>query len=296
MSVLDRPKDAVYRLHQDVWSTWARRRYREELAMVERFLLFVGYPRSGHSIVGAMLNAHRDAVVAHEVGGVPLILDGCSRDELFSRILARAYWFNMRGNRANYPYGVPGQWQGRFETLRVIGDKRGGSVTRAIADDPDFLDQVRSLVGIPLRLVHVVRNPFENISAISIWHTLSLEESIDFYFRHLETTARLDELCAPEELMMLQHEEMIRAPKAVLSRLLGFLDLEAYPGYLDDCSRVIFDRPTRTSRRVPWTPELVSEVERRIRPYTPVAGYTFEASPSTAGAPPPRRSGALPSF
>ena len=129
MSVLDRPKDVVYRLHQDVWSTWARRRYRDELAAVERFLLFVGYPRSGHSIVGAMLNAHRDAVVAHELDAPPLIVGGCSRDELFSRILARAYWFNMRGNRANYPYAVPGQWQGRFATLRVIGDKRGGSVT-----------------------------------------------------------------------------------------------------------------------------------------------------------------------
>jgi hypothetical protein len=270
-------KDAAYRLHQAAWSAWARRHYREDLAAVERFLLFVGYPRSGHSIVGAMLNAHRDAVVAHELDAPPLILAGCSRDELLSRILARAYWFNMRGNRANYLYAVPGQWQGRFETLRVIGDKRGGSVTRALADHPDFLDQVRSLVGIPLRLVHVVRNPFENISAISVWHELSLEDSIDFYFRHLETTARLSELCARDELVVLQHEELIRDPRAGLSRLLGFLDLEAYPGYLDDCSRVVFDQPTRTSSRVPWTPQLVREVEQRIRPYPPVAGYTFEA-------------------
>ncbi len=155
MSILDRPKNGVYRLHQSVWSAWARRRYRAELAAVERFLLFVGYPRSGHSIVGALLNAHRDAVVAHELDAPPLIVGGCSRDELFSRILARAYWFNMRGNRANYPYAVPGQWQGRFETLRVIGDKRGGSVTHTLADHPDFFERVRSLVGIPLRLVHV---------------------------------------------------------------------------------------------------------------------------------------------
>jgi hypothetical protein len=276
VSVLDRPKDAIYRLHQEVWSAWARRRYREELAAVERFLLFVGYPRSGHSIVGAMLNAHRDAVVAHELDAPPLIVAGCSRDDLFSRILARAYWFNMRGNRANYPYAVPGQWQGRFETLRVIGDKRGGSVTTTLADHPGFFGQVRSLVGIPLRFVHVVRNPFDNISAISIWHTLSLEDSIDFYFRHWATTARLDELCAPEELLLLHHEELVRDPKDVLSRLLDFLELEAYPGYLADCSRVVYDQPTRTRHRSPWTADLVRDVERRIRPYPPVAGYTFE--------------------
>ena len=80
MSILDRPKDGVYRLHQDVWSAWARRRYRQEFAAVERFLLFVGYPRSGHSIVGALLNAHRDAVVSHELDAAPLIAGGCSRE------------------------------------------------------------------------------------------------------------------------------------------------------------------------------------------------------------------------
>lgn len=277
MSILDRPKDGVYRLHQDVWSAWARRRYRQEFAAVERFLLFIGYPRSGHSIVGALLNAHRDAVVAHEFDAAPLIASGCSREELFSHILARAYWFNMRGNRANYLYAVPGQWQGRFETLRVIGDKRGGSVTRTLADRPDFFEQVRSLVGIPLRLVHVVRNPFDNISAISIWHELSLAESVDFYFSHWETTARLDELCAPEELMVLHHEEMIRDSKGVVSRLLGFLELAVYPGYLEDCARVLFDKPTQTRRRLPWTPQLVREVEQRMRPHPLLEGYSFDS-------------------
>jgi hypothetical protein len=269
-------KDALYRLHQSSWSAWARRRYREDFAEVERFLLFVGCPRSGHSIVGAMLNAHRDAVVAHELSAPLLILDGCSRDELYSRILARARWFNMRGNRGNYPYEIPGQRQGRFETLRVIGDKRGGLVTRTIADYPDFLERVRSLVGVPLRLVHVVRNPFHNISAISIWHEMSLDEAIDHYFWLWKTTATLDELCAPDELSTLHHEDLIRDPKAVLSSLLGFLDLEAYPGYIDDCARVVFEQPTLTSRRLPWTADLVRRVEQEIRSYAPLEGYSFE--------------------
>ena len=57
----------------------------------------------------------------------------------------------------------------------------------------------------------------------------------------------------------------------------GFLELEAYPGYLEDCSRVLFDRPTGTRRRAPWTPRLVADVERRIRPYPLLAGYSFES-------------------
>ena len=102
----------VYRLHQRVYSAWAQRRYRADFARVQRFCLFVGYPRSGHSLVGALLNAHRHAVIAHELNAPPLILAGCTRDALYARILARAYWFNLRRNTSNHSYQVPHQWQG----------------------------------------------------------------------------------------------------------------------------------------------------------------------------------------
>lgn len=267
----------AYRLYQWVWAPWARRRYRRELAAIERFCLFVGYPRSGHSLVGALLNAHRDAVIAHELDAQDLILAGCTRADLCARILARSYWFNLRGNTSNYIYQVPNQWQGRFLTLRVMGDKRGGAVTRMITAHPDFLARVRALVSVPLRLVHVVRNPFDNISAISIWNELSLEDSVAFYFRHCDTTARLDDMCLPDELLTIRHEAMIRDPAPVLVALCAHLGLELYPGYLDDCCSVVFPAPTATRRRVTWPAALVQEVERRARAYRYLDGYTWAA-------------------
>src|SRR4030095_5011623 len=107
------------------------------------------------------------------------------------------YWFHLRGNKSNHDYGIPGQWQGRFDRLRGIGDKRAGAVTRAIAAHPDFLDRGRALVGVPLRLVHVVRNPFDNIAAISTRHHMSLEESAAYYFSHCETVGTLGAVCSP---------------------------------------------------------------------------------------------------
>jgi len=269
-------QEIIYRLNQTAWSAWARRRYKEDFGRVAYFCLFIGYPRSGHSLVGALLNAHRDAVISHELNVPPLILDGCTRDELYSRILARAGWFNLRGNRSNHAYQVPHQWQGRFEVLRVIGDKRGGAVTRCLAAHPDFLQRVRALVAVPLRLVHVVRNPFDNISAISILHQLSLEESVDFYFSHCRTTSMLGTMCDPSEVITVHHEEMIQDPRVVLSGLCAFLGLERYPGYLDDCCSVIFGVPTYTRRTVAWPAALVRDVEARSRAYRFLDGYGFE--------------------
>src|SRR5512143_1721936 len=78
-------RSLLYAVHQSLWRPWARFRYAGEFLRVERFCLFVGYPRSGHSLVGAFLNAHRHAVVSHELNVGPLVLAGISRDALYAR-------------------------------------------------------------------------------------------------------------------------------------------------------------------------------------------------------------------
>ena len=158
-------------LYERAWTSGARRRNRAAFDEVSAFCLFVGYPRSGHSLLGALLNAHRHAVIAHELQAPQLVLAGCDRETLYARIL-RAAWFDLRGNTSNYAYQVPNQWQGRFEHLRVVGDKRGGSAALAIGEHPNLLNRLRVMVGVRLRLIHVVRNPFDNIAAISLWHRL----------------------------------------------------------------------------------------------------------------------------
>ena len=274
---LERLWNAVYRQQQRAASAWARRRHRDEFDRVRAFCLFVGYPRSGHSIVGAILNAHRNAVISHELDAPQLILAGCSRDELYSRILARAQWFAMRGNPADHPLEVPNQWQGRFEELHVIGDKRGGAAARCIAEHPDFLDRLRSLVGIPIRLVHVVRNPFDNIAAISKLRGLSLADSADYYFLHCRTTSRLGTLCAPGELITVRHEEMLREPVAALTELCDFLGLERYPGYIEDATAVLYRAPSRTGRDAAWPQGLIEEIGRRARAHRFLDGYAVES-------------------
>jgi hypothetical protein len=268
--------DPIYRLHQTLWSSWVRRRYARDLEAASTFCLFIGYPRSGHSLVGAMLNAHRQAVISHELNAPVLIENGCTREELFSRIVARAAWFNLRGNTSNYRYQVPNQWQGRFQGLKVIGDKRGGAVTRCLAADPDFLHRVRSLVGVPTRFIHVVRNPFDNISAISIAERRTLQDSIDYYFYHCRTTARLDQLCEPQEIITIHHEDMIHDPAATLSELCLFLELSLEPGYIADCCRIVFTTPTFTRRRIFWPTACVREVEARLQTHPFLQRYAFD--------------------
>ena len=274
-------QELVYEKLQTFWSAWAHRRYRKEFDGVRNFCLFIGYPRSGHSLVGAMLNAHRHAVISHELDASQLILAGCSRNDMYARILARAAWFNLRGNRSNYRYQIPNRWQGRFESLRVIGDKRGGTAALSVAANPDLLDRLRALIGVPLRLVHVVRNPYDNIAAIARWHRLTLDESIAFYFSHFQTTGNLDALSDPAHVHTIYHEELVRAPEVTLANLCTFLGLTHDAQYLAECSSVVFARPTQPSRRTDWTSAQLAEVERRARHFPFLAQYRAEARGET---------------
>jgi hypothetical protein len=38
-----------------------------DFSSVRTFVLFVGYPRSGHSLIGSIMDAHPNIIIAHEV-------------------------------------------------------------------------------------------------------------------------------------------------------------------------------------------------------------------------------------
>ena len=270
-------RDPVYKAGHEVLTAWDRLRYRRAFDGVERFCLFAGYARSGHSVVGAVLDAHREAVIAHELEVTSLVLSGMGRDELYARIIARSQWFRWyKRNASNYDYRIPGQWQGRFRRLRVIGDKRGGTVAQTLARHPDFFDRLRATTGVPLHVIHVVRNPWDNIAAMSIWHEIALEEAIDYYFSHHDSTARLTALCGEGRVLTVHHEAFVTDSEVVIGRLCAFLDLECYPGYLEACRGRVFPRPTFTRLKVRWTPALVKRVEERARPYDFLREYRYE--------------------
>jgi hypothetical protein len=270
-------RQPAYRIGHELLSAADRVWYRRSFDEVERFCLFAGYARSGHSIVGAVLDAHREAVIAHELEVTALVLAGVGREELYARLIARSQWFRWyKGSTSNYDYRIHGGWQGRFARLRVIGDKRGGSAVRTLAEHPDFIDRLSRVVGVPVHVVHVVRNPYDNIAAMSIWHQMTVDEATDHYFSHHDTTSRLNELCGEGRVCTVHHERFVADPAGEIAGLCRFLGLEPYPGYLEACRARVFRAPTYTRLKVPWTAAQVRRVEELSRPHAFLREYGFE--------------------
>ena len=137
---------------------------------LQAFCLFIGYPKSGHSLVGALLDAHPDVIIAKATNPLALVVaDGLSREEVFALLVESSRSEALRGRKQNkYRYEVPGQWQGRVRTARVIGDKFSDRTTKRIRRSPGALQTFAAEVQLPLRLVHVVRNPFDMVARITL--------------------------------------------------------------------------------------------------------------------------------
>jgi len=145
-------------------SAWHGRRL-QGLLEVETFCFFIGYGRSGHSLIGSLLNAHADITISHELDALRFVQRHFRRAQIYSLILSRDRAFGaMDRTWTGYDYRVPNQHQGDYSSIKVIGDKRGGASSERLGQHPEVLDRLRRTVKVPIRVIHVVRNPFDIIT------------------------------------------------------------------------------------------------------------------------------------
>ncbi len=254
---------------------------RQTFDEVETYCLFIGYSRSGHSLLGSLVDAHPDAVIAHELDAVRLFHLGFTRKQVYLLILEKERQFALAGSRAKdeNDYAVPNQWQGRYRQLRVIGNKKGALSTRRLGTYPALLDRIRSTVGTRLRVIHVVRNPYDNIASMyrrKVGRS-TLDERVDYYFSLCGSVADLKQRLQPDEIIDVRHEEIVSDPATSLSRLGTFLDLEMTDDYIKDCASVLFSAPRRTRDGPPWTDDLLERVGREVARFDFLQGYTFDS-------------------
>jgi hypothetical protein len=254
-------------------------RQRKLFDQVEAYCMFVGYPRSGHSLVGSLLDAHPDVVIAHELDVLRLLRFRFRRNQLYALILANDRSFTTAGRAwTGSDYNVPGQWQGTYRTLRVIGDKKGGQSTRRLYAHPWLLTRLRRTVRVPLRVVNVIRNPYDNISSMKLQlrGRPTLEGTVDEYFGLCDAMVAIKRQLGADELFDLRYESLVAQPAASLRALYSFLGVTDDQRYVGPSASVVSGQPSRSRSKLAWSPALVREVERRIPRYEFLRGYSFE--------------------
>lgn len=256
-----------------------------QFTKVETFLLFLGHVKSGGTLIGALLDAHPNALIADEVDVVRYIKSGFRRAQIFNLIKtasARQAAAGRMTSRRLDPYSLATPGQGRHTTLTVLGSSRAGPTTRALGSDPQLIDRIGArLSPTRLRYVHVVRNPLDPISVMIRRGHKRPSVAIDDYFDQCKRVARIVSRLNPSEVITVRYEELLADPAASIRRVCELVGLEPAVEYLDACTSVIDDKLTPERDKVTWSRHDIASVTSRTVEYQFLTGYRFDLAAET---------------
>lgn len=279
-----------------------------QIENVERFVLFIGYPRSGHSIIGTMMDSHPNMVIANEFPLTRSLMSPALRNTVTKQGLFNALYLNSRAEmvygergedgleRKGYLLTMNSSWQGNFSKLRIIGNKEGGATSKHYHAHPSEVISaykwLQNEIGIPIHVLHVVRNPYDMVATHTLYvagdnghkynasktkklnKPLLVEEVIkQFFFRAKAVASMIQVLNLT--VLQLRHEDMVNKPKHTISQVCNFLQVDCSEDYLEACTAKTYRTVSKTRNLVMWTKHLRDRIDSGIKQFYFFNKYTF---------------------
>ena len=273
---------------------------------VEKFVFFVGYPRSGHSIIGSVMDAHPDIVIAHEY----FLFSGCAsqlrvgasifenKTQLFNELYKNSYLSSKCGLRSEdnarkgYSLDVGTQWRGTFRQLRVIGDKSGGKTSNVMKSRTrnKCLEQLVDGLNLQIIAVHVVRNPYDMIATRMLYQLPTVKASDhlhrrvkpDYDMQMSSTNNLFSEALAVTTVskkvtvVEIHIEDYIKDPRSCVLEICNALEVPCPQDYVEECYQKAYRNVSRSRDVIEWEPAILHRIQERMKEFPFFHGYTFE--------------------
>ena len=270
-------------------------------------LLTIGFPRSGSSLLGFLLTAHPNIVIADEpkvsrkIGGghaikvsdikypnVDILYEADDLNAVFNYILEVDYQrlqnkkkekiYNT-GKRSHRYVVVPNQYQGCFKKLKVIGVKHSDMNTNILSNS-DLLSNLKNKLGkrgITLKFILTIRNPYDMVATASHLTKQNLEKCIKKYTHLCDKNMKLLQQIDPKDIFICRHEDTLKDPNGQLTKLCNFLQVPVTPNYLDACASQVVRKLHKSRLETNWPEEQKQEVASLIEKYDFFSGYSWES-------------------
>ena len=281
--------------------------YRSDVDSIKSFLIFIGWPRSCHSIIGSMLDAHPNVIVAHEFFLFQQLSEDkqlSNRNILYNELYKNSYlsamngWRNSSNTQKGYSLYIDGSWQGRFTELKVIGDKCGGDSTRMYSQDSAqfkvLYQLLRANVKVPIKVLQVIRNPLDMIATLTLYRGSGIPEvKVNATVSHkynnltllreatestLEIANALFRMVPDVRLSPLQVycEDLIAHPTETITNICHFLNLKCSSEFLQMCADKTFKNTSASRHLVEWNLDMLPPLIKKIKSFPFFHRYSFE--------------------
>lgn len=267
-----------------------------EIQSIRSFVMFMGFGRSGHSVVGQVLNAHPNALVADEapifdeLGASPSMretvdylvrwdqafaLKGYNKDSFIRKNEHLTRLFSLRGKARNFRF--PGLLQGYVQLPSLLGNSKAGYTSRYIAEQPEVVSSFETAVGVPLKFICILRNPFDMIASGVRRRGASFDEIASNFEQMAQYVESSLATLVDHEVLMLRQEDFLLNVEASLERIFDFLELPLNTEYKKIVQKRLFAEPSKTRYKVPEIEENKSRIQRLIDNHQFFAGYSYQS-------------------
>lgn len=253
-------------------------------ASLKYFCVFIGYPRSGHSIIGSIIDAHPNACISHEYHALANYTNFNTKEDFFYELLKTAEQQANSGRQSyGYEYLFEGLSQGTIEQLQVIGDKRGSGTTHYLINDLNSIDIFQQFVELPLKIIHVTRNPYDIITTKASYHQSKkvtiTKEAIQTSIRVLEKEALLNQQLIDSkkhEILSFAHESLILNPIDTIQNLFNYLELPIDQKFIAKIVAKIFANSNKSRNSYAWNSAEIEQVKNQILSIPIFSEYNYD--------------------
>ena len=198
-----------------------------QLSNIHKFVLFIGHAHSGHSIIGAILDAHPSVAIANEVNIVKLIRDyKLSKREIESILLHSSISLNQSKNWHNseYKHEINASHQGQTLAPVVIGDKKAGGTSRILHHDFWVLPYLKDIYKEQLKVIYIRRNALDIVSAYSYYMKQApCQFHVDRYKENLAVVEKSQALLGSSSFIEICQSSFINSPAFETKKLFEFI-------------------------------------------------------------------------
>lgn len=276
---------------------------------VKNFVVFVGYSRSGSTIVASMLDAHPNIIVSNENNFMMKWWEGnfdkLNRYTLYSLLCQDSRISSTNGTRSQnrtlrkgYSIGIESLWQGRYANLTIIGNKRAEKLTKLFIENPFKMKEkykhLQASLKVPIIAIHVIRNPFDMVATRMFYahgsaypHKL-LNQNVTKLSNDTLMKKEMSNLFDLAEMIMqmeqsfkfnilhIHIEDFVKDANTIIKEMCEYLHVPCADWYVHACAKAVFPKISRTRDLVEWKPDAIHTMKEKIRQFPFFDGYTYK--------------------
>jgi hypothetical protein len=157
----------------------------------------------------------------------------------------------------------------------VLGNSKAAYTSRVIANNPEVINTFESSLGVPVKFVNVIRNPFDMIASGLQRRNISFESLWPKFEAMTNTVSNVIKILNNHEVLQLRQENFLNDPDREIARLLKFAALSYDSMFITTIKNHLYTAPDKSRYRSLEVKRNRKKIEALISRNDFFEGYNF---------------------